>query len=232
MQIRSIKKAVVLLTILTVPGILYYLLQNKGKNRYRPLGIFGAKVVAPTFHTKRGVKIPDTLYHQISDFKLTNQDGQLTNFTADSSKLTVVNFFYTNCPIACSVLNAQMFRVARTYEKNKFLQFFSITADPHRDTPAILKQYAQQYALKPGKWTFLTGDEKLIYKLAKEDFLVDVLKDTIQNNTIIHSPLLVLIDSKKQIRGFYDARNEDQVDRLIDEIKVLIAEELRNVKDR
>lgn len=232
MKIYSLKKAVILLTILTVPGILYYLLQEKGKNRYRPLGIFGAKVILPTFHTKRGVKIPDTIYHKINDFKLTNQDGQLSSFTADSNKLTVVSFFYTRCPVACSGSSTELFRVAKAYEKNKFLQFFSITVDPRFDTPSKLKKYAQQYPLKLGKWNFLTGDEATIYKLAKEDFLVDVLIDTTQANNIIHSPLLILLDSQKRIRGYYDSKDREQVDRLIDEVKVLIAEELRNVKDR
>lgn len=232
MQTRSIKKAIILLTILTVPGIMYYLLQLKGKNRYRPLNIFGPKIVASSFHTKRGLKIPDTVYHKIVDFKLTNQDGQLTSFTADGHKITIVNFFYMSCPVGCSALNNQFFRVVKAYEKNNFLQFFSITVDPNQDTPTRLKQYSQQYALKAGKWNFLTGDQSVIYQLAKESFLLDVFRDTTQHDNIIHSPLLVLVDSKKQIRGFYDARNQEQVDRLIDEVKVLIAEELRHVKDR
>lgn len=232
MKVTSIKKAVILLTILTVPGILYYLLQEKGKNRYRPLGIFGPKVIAASFHTKRGVKIPDTIYHRINDFKLTNQDGQLLLYDTDSNKLTVVNFFYTRCALTCSKTNAEMFRVAKLYEKNKLLQFASITVDPQFDSPSVLNKYAQQFALKPGKWNFLTGDEATIYKLAKNDFLVDALRDTTQKNNIIHSSLLILLDSKKRIRGYYNSTERAQVDRLIDEIRVLIAEELRNVKDR
>jgi protein SCO1/2 len=40
------------------------------------------------------------------------------------------------------------------------------------------------------------------------------------------------LDPQKRIRGYYNSIDKEQVDRLIDEIRVLIAEELRNVKDR
>lgn len=228
----SLKKAVILAVILTMPALLYYLLQEKGKNRYHPLGIFGPKAVASTFYTKKGRQIPDTIYHTVRDFKLTNQYTQSVSFPSDSNKLTVVCFFYTRCSLVCSDINNKMAEVVRIYRKNRLLQFLSITVDPYFDTPEELKKYSEQYQDQPNKWNFLTGDEAMIYKLAKEDFLVDVLRDTTQNNNIIHSPMLILLDPQKRIRGYYNSTDKEQVDRLIDEIRVLIAEELRNVKDR
>ena len=56
-------KILILVTILAVPGFLYYLLQAKGKNRYKPLPVYGPKEVAATFTTKRRKKIPDTIFH-------------------------------------------------------------------------------------------------------------------------------------------------------------------------
>ena len=38
----------------------------------------------------------------------------------------------------------------------KDIFFYSITIDPKRDTPAVLKDYAEKYHVGPG-WTFLTG---------------------------------------------------------------------------
>ena len=232
MKTFSLKKVVILAIMLTMPALLYYLLQEKGKNRYRPLGIFGPKTVTSTFHIKRGKQIPDTIYHIVRDFKLINQDNHLVSFPSDSNKLTVVAFFYTRCPLVCSGINKKMAEVVRIYQKNKLLQFLSITVDPHFDTSEELKKYSKEYQVQPNKWNFLTGDEAAIYKLAKEDFLVDVLKDTTQNNNIIHRPMLILLDPQKRIRGYYNSIDKEQVDRLIDEIRVFIAEELRNVKDR
>lgn len=103
--------------------------------------------------------------------------------------------------------------------------------DPDFDTAPVLLNYSKSYNAS-GKWNFLTGSKDLIYKLSRQDFLVDALKDTSVANNFIHSPMLILVDPHKHIRGYYDSGSKDQVDRLIDEIKVLIAEELRNVKDR
>ncbi len=227
----SVKKILILVTILAVPGFLYYLLQDKGKNRYHPLSFFGPKQVANTFKTKRGKKIPDTLYHAISDFKLINQKGDSISFTADSNKITVVNFFFTRCPSFCRSMNKEMSRVAETYRKNNFLRFLSISVDPDFDTSPILLDYSKSYKTL-SQWNFLTGNKDLIYKLSRQDFLVDALQDASRPNNFIHSSMLILIDTNKHIRGYYDSNSKDKVDKLIDEIKVLITEELRNVKDR
>lgn len=227
------KKILLLVILLALPGALYYLLKEKGENRYRPLHIYGTKQVASTFHTKRRKQIPDTIYHVISDFKLLNQDGDTVKFPADSNQITVVNFFFSRCPTFCSAMNKEMARVAKVYNTNRLMRFISISVDPEYDTPAILYEYTRPYIKENKKWDFLTGDKDLIYKLAKKDFLVDALRDSTQEINFIHSPMLVLIDPQKRIRGYYDSTaGNKQVDLLIDEIKVLITEELRNVKDR
>jgi protein SCO1/2 len=223
----SVKKILILVVILALPGFLYYLLHEKGKNHYHPLGFFGAKQLAKTYHTYHGKKIPDTIYHTIQNFKLVNQKGDSVKFP-DSEKITIVNFFFTRCPSFCRDMNKQMSRVVNTYQKNNSLRFFSITIDPEYDTPSVLSNYSKSYNARPGKWDFLTGEKDLIYKLARQDFLEDAIKDTSTINNFIHSPMLVLVDMHKHIRGYYDSGNNDQVDKLIDEIKVLIAEELRN----
>ena len=125
-----------------------------------------------------------------------------------------------------------MARVAEVYRQNNFLRFISISVDPDFDTPSVLSSYAKSYHANPGKWNFLTGDKEFIYKISRQDFQVDALKDTSLANNFIHSPMLILVDSSKHIRGYYDSQTKDQVDKLINEIKVLITEELRNVKDR
>ena len=66
--IPVLKKLVILVFILIIPGFLYYLLIKKGKNRYHPLPIYGAKVLAKTFHKVHGKLIPDTVYHTLDDF--------------------------------------------------------------------------------------------------------------------------------------------------------------------
>ena len=226
----SFKKILILVTVLALPGFLYFLLQEKGKNRYRPLDVFGPKQVASTFHTKRGVEIPDTIYHRIREFKLQSNTGDSIGIPTDSNQITIVNFFFTRCKSFCPAMNAAMARVVAEFPDNRMLKFYSISVDPKYDTPNVLNQYAQTLKADPKRWSFLTGDKEFIFELARRDFLVDaLLAPENKKEDIVHSPMLILIDPDRKIRGFYDSTRKEQVDKLIDEIKVLITEELRTI---
>jgi protein SCO1/2 len=228
----TVKKVLILVTILALPGFLYWMLTEKGKNRYKSLSFFGPKQVAATFHTKRGVKIPDTLYHTVRDFSLINQDSEAFNFPAKTHRITVVNFFYTRCTIFCPRMNQQVRNIAKTYEHNPLLQFVSISVDGAHDSPVVLRAYQQATDLRSANWALLSGPQAGVTELAKQSFLVDVLPDPNQATNIIHSSMLILLDPQKRIRGYYDSLSKEQMEKLDDELKVLINEELRARTDR
>lgn len=222
-KLSLIKKILILVLILALPGFLYYLLTVKGKNRYHALAKFGPKGIAKTTHRVRGKDVPDTIYHKLNDFKLSDQDGNIVSLKIFDGKIFIANFFYTHCPNICTTMNANMDSLSRAWAKNKMVYFASITVDPDRDTAPVLKQYSEKF---PGsaKWFFLTGDTSTIYPLARNGFLVNALK--VDKDNFIYSDKLMLIDSHKRIRGYYSGASMPDVLRLNDEIKVLISEEL------
>lgn len=224
-----LKKIIILVLVLVVPGFLYYLLTSEGKNRYKPLPIFGPKPLSGTFHTAKGKKIPDTLYHTLGDFNLTDQNGKPVSFKTFAGKIFVADFFYTNCPSVCKVMNDNVGQLVETYTKNKMVDFVSITVDPEHDTAPVLKKYASGFNSASSKWLFLTGDTSTIYNLARKGFLVNALQTG--KSDFIYSDKLILIDQDKRIRGYYTGASTVEVSRLNDEIKVLISEELRK-KDK
>jgi protein SCO1/2 len=226
--LKGMKNIVILALILAVPGFLYYLLTAKGKNRYKPLAIYGPRTVANTFHKYHGNKIPDTIYHQVSDFDLTDQDGNKVSLATFKGKILVVNFFYTHCPTVCTQMNSNMDLLAHNYIKNKMLHFVSVTVDPERDSATALKKYAAQYNVNANKWSFLTGDTSTLYNLARKSLLVNALK--IDNDDFIYSDKLILVDPVGRIRGYYEATDSKAITQINDEIKVQIAEELRKIK--
>jgi protein SCO1/2 len=220
-----LKKTAILVLVLIVPGFLYYLLTAQGKNRYKPLPVFGPKQVAQTFHRVKGKDIPDTIYHFLSDFKLTNQKGTQVSLKTFENKIFIVNFFYTGCPTVCRTMNTYVSELAANYAKNKLVYFVSITVDPEHDTPMALENYAKTFKSTSSKWQFLTGDTSTIYNLARKSFLVNALQ--VGKRDFIYSDKLILIDQSKRIRGYYTGAATADVDKLNDEIKVLISEELR-----
>jgi len=224
----TIKKVVILVLILAVPGFLYYLLTAKGKNRYKPLAIYGPKAVAPTFHKFHGTAIPDTIYHQIADFSLTDQDGKKVSLETFNGQIVIVSFFFTHCPTVCAQINSNMDVLVQNYIRNKMIRFISITVDPDRDSVAALKTYAKQFGVKTEKWRFLTGDTTSVYNLARKSFLVNALK--LGPDDFIYSDKLILIDPVRRIRGYYEGTDSKDITKMNDEIKVQIAEELRKIK--
>jgi len=94
------------------------------------------------------------------DFALTSQDGARVSLTDFRGKVVALTFIFTSCADTCPLLTAKMAQVQDELGSNfgTKIAFVSITVDPERDTPEVLKQYAQNFGANLAGWTFLTGD--------------------------------------------------------------------------
>ncbi|MGN8057936.1 SCO family protein [Pedobacter sp. 22163] len=229
MKRSPIKKVIILVSILAIPGFLFfYLLPHFAKNRYKSLPIFGKKVVASTFHSVKGKKIPDTIYHQVPDFKLINQHNDTVTWKSLQNKIVVLNMFYTGANNQGT--SKYIKKLSDGYEQKPLVKFLSLSVDPLDN--GRIKDFAEQFKAKAGKWDFLVGDTIQTYPLIRKGLLLDVVADETKEKTnFLFSNKIVLIDNLHRIRGIYDADNAEANARLEDEIKVLIAEYLRNLKD-
>jgi len=233
MSLASIKKVIILVAILAVPGFLYYELVHQGKNRYKPLPFFGPKKLSGTFHSKRGKQIPDTLYHQLQDFKFLNQAADTVTWKSYEGKILILNLVYTKGNnYAVEFANKAMNAYFHTYSKNPLVQFAGLSIDPVTDTPSALLPYAAQLHAPAGKWDLLTGDSTAVYNWINKSLYIDAHQEFEKGERkFIYSNLFVLLDPQHHIRGYYDATNQEALSKLDDEIKVLIAEVLRNTRD-
>jgi len=93
------------------------------------------------------------------DFMLTSQDGAQVTLTDFRGKVVAVTFIYTSCTSTCPVLTPMMSfvqdQLGRDFGRN--IVFVSITVDPERDTPPVLKEYATSFGANLSGWSFLTG---------------------------------------------------------------------------
>lgn len=221
------KKVLVLAVVLFLPGFLYYLLERTGENRYRPLPIYGEKTLTGTFTSRMGKQVPDTAYHLVGPFTLTNQLGEEVTVPKGDTSIAVVNFFYTRCQTFCTHMNNEMNRVAERFATNRMVNLYTVSVDTEYDKPDVLKAYSEGYRPSEKQWQFLTAGPDDPLAISREYFLVDAVQDTTGNNRFIHSSSLILVDSHRRIRGYYDVNHKKEVDRLIDEIKLLLVEEIR-----
>ena len=102
---------------------------------------------------------------------LTSHEGKELRFFDDliAGKVVVINFIYTTCPDACPLETAKLSEVQQILgdRVGQDIFFYSITIDPERDTPAVLKDYSERFQTGPG-WLFLTGDNDDIVLLRKK----------------------------------------------------------------
>ena len=104
------------------------------------------------------------------NLELTTQDGAKVHFYDDvlKGKIVAINLIYTHCQYSCPLETARLAQVQQILgdRVGKDIFFYSITLDPARDTPEVLKAYAEKYHAGPG-WTFLTGKKEDIELISK-----------------------------------------------------------------
>jgi len=117
------------------------------------IGLEPAVAAAGPAPRPRGPKaIPNT--------PVVDQDGRAFRFYDDlvKDKVVLLNFFYTSCGETCPLVTENLRAVQDLFgdRVGRDVFMYSVTLRPELETPAILKDYAEQWSVKPG-WSFLTG---------------------------------------------------------------------------
>jgi protein SCO1/2 len=159
-------------------------------------------------------------YHKISDFSLTNQNGETVTQSKYDNKIYVADFFFTTCQSICPIMTKNMKDIQDKLIKDSEILLLSHTVFPEIDSVEVLKKYAVENEVIDSKWDLVTGDKKEIYDLARKSYLA-AKDNNFGEYEMIHTENFVLIDKKKQIRGFYDGTNKEEIDRLYKDIKIL-----------
>ncbi len=159
-------------------------------------------------------------YHKISDFRLTNQNGKEITQADYNDKIYVADFFFTTCQDICPVMTKNMYQLQEELKNDNEILLLSHTVIPEVDTVEQLKEYAIENNVDDSKWNLLTGDKKQIYELARKSYLA-VEDSNFNEFDMIHTENFMLIDKEKQIRGFYDGTNSEEINQLLKDIEIL-----------
>lgn len=162
-------------------------------------------------------------YHSIANFSLTNQNGKTITQDDYKGKIYVADFFFTTCQTICPIMTKNMREVQKRTIADDGVMLLSHTVTPEIDTVAQLKRYADEKGVNASKWNLVTGDKKQIYELARKSYLA--VKDNGDGGPfdMIHTENFILVDKARQIRGFYDGTSPEEIDRLMEDIKILEA---------
>ena len=188
-------------------------------NVYQPLPIYQPTMVSTELvdstiqHQKK--------YHKIANFSLTNQKGKTITQNTYKDKIYVADFFFTTCQTICPIMTDHMIEIQKEIIDDPDVMLLSHSVTPEIDNVAQLKRYAEKKGVNAKKWNLVTGDKKEIYKLARKSYLA--VKDNGDGGPfdMVHTENFMLIDKKRQIRGFYDGTNAEDIDRLLEDIQIL-----------
>jgi protein SCO1/2 len=172
--------------------------------------------------TVRGKTLPDTHWHRIRPFRLTNQLGDTVGLEDLSGRIIIADFFFTSCPSICPTLTRSMKRLQQAFVKtDSMVRFVSFTVDPERDSVPRLKAYGDRYGINHDTWWMLTGPKEEIYSIALNEFKANIAQEEGVDTNFIHTDKFFLLDKDRVLRGWYSGLDSANLDRLIKDVVLL-----------
>lgn len=219
MDLNFFKKSIPTLAIMGVFSVIMIyaiysiLIPEKKLPIYNPADVNPKLVDESLVHIRRD--------HKVLDFNLTNQNGETITQQDYEDKIYVADFFFTRCMTICPVMTNNMGVLQQEFLNNDDVKFLSHSVTPVIDSVSVLKAYAETKGVIDSKWNITTGPKKHIYELARKSYFAVLDEGDGGLQDFIHTENFVLVDKKKQIRGFYDGTDDEDIKRLISDIKLL-----------
>ena len=162
----------------------------------------------------------------IPEFKLVDLDGKPATRELLLGKVTVLQFMFTNCPLACPAMTMEMERLQKRL-KGTGVQFVSMSFDPIHDTPEAMRSFARErFGVDESNWKFLTevppgSTARSIYEKDLQQYIEDKADDVIKAKggadmaNINHSLNLFLIGPDGTVAGIYNSKHSDEMENLV-----------------
>lgn len=176
-------------------------------------------------------------FEKVPPFEFTDQNNKRITNADFEDKVYVVEFFFTSCPTICPQMNENMVKIQNEFYGNPDFGIASVSIDPERDTPEVLKIYAKEKGATLKNWHFLTGEKSKVYSFSNDGFKLYAGENKDVEGGFEHSGLFALIDKNGFIRSrtvingemenpikFYNGLDEKEVQWIKEDIKLLLKE--------
>lgn len=186
------------------------------------LALPAAVIIALVQQRRAAHALPE--YWTVPPFGLIDQDSALFRHTDLAGHAWLVSFAYTNCPDVCPLVTQRMAQLRDLLLRRGELgsiRLLTISVDPQRDSPAVLRAYAQQFRASKPNWFFLTGQPDSVFNLVLQGFKLSLTHPAEHGNLeqahqhaaaaanymVAHSDRIVLVDRQRMVRGTYELSN-------------------------
>ena len=168
---------------------------------------------------------PLKVYNQqaLQDFKFVNQDSQKVDVGTVYGKVHVMDFFFTSCPTICPRMKSNMLTVYEKFQEDDRVVLVSHSIDTRHDSVPVLREYAERLEVGAPRWHFVTGEKEDILGMAK-NYMVAAMEDSLAPGGYAHSGKLILLDQKRNIRGYYDGTSAESTEEMMVDMERLLNE--------
>jgi len=160
-------------------------------------------------------------YGKISAFQLQDQKGRIFGSESLKGSPWIADFIFTRCQGPCPLMSKNFSELQKILPKDSPVKLVSFTVDPEYDSVKVLEDYAANYDAQENRWHFLTGTKEEIYRLARADFKVVAGPVPDTESDFIHTVKMVLVDSKGNIRAYYDGTDSESPQEILSDLRDL-----------
>ncbi|WP_234648187.1 hypothetical protein [Dyadobacter sp. CY356] len=214
----NFRKAGLLIVTLVIPALVFTFLKFFATNHYDLQHYFPVKDLSGKVIVIDG----DTAFYKVPVISLKDTNGRAISEEFGKGQVTVVGYLPEHCMDRCEIVFGQVERVFALRETIPYLNLITLA-----DKWTGKKQnYPQE--LGTNGWKVLTGSEEEIKDTW--DSKLKLLTEIPGSKTNSLETKLVLIDAEGHIRGYYNASDSEETNRLMAEIKILDYEKKENYK--
>lgn len=188
--------------------------------------------IRPRRDPSRGPGEPDPGLEEmrIGAFEGVDQRGELVDQSILEGGYTVMDFFFTNCPLACPGMTAAMRRLQNELE-GEAVRFVSVSVDPERDTPEALLAYAENNNADQSRWSFVNVPAETVMRIASEELGFNVSEDRSRRfdlgddkfmYNINHPTRLILVGPDRRVIGLYPFEDREELNLLVERLRLLV----------
>ena len=202
-------------------------------------GLSKDKIDMPRYYVAEDVIVKgnsrDTVWHRASELRGVNQLGEEVALNEGlKDRILAVNFFFTSCPTICPQLTTNMGLLQRAFKKTAKdshdtirVQLISISVDPARDSPAVLRAYADRYRANHDRWWFINAPRADVARYMREDLGLAGGTGEGGIEDLAHSQSIVILDRERYIRGVYNGLDSADMKHCADDLVLLSMEKKR-----
>ena len=167
----------------------------------------------------------------VPEFTLTDHTEATVDESLLDGSVTVMDFFFTSCLLACPGMTAAMSRVADELSDTP-VQFASVSVDGETDTPERLRAYAETNEIDLSRWTLMTGPQESVKAMLESGLGMTIRVDPTtqfdvigggKTDNVIHPTRLILVGPDRRVAYAASYTRQDEIELLVERARELAA---------